>query len=125
MERLTLNEPASSTWRRAKETVIRLLRRYDEQVEACLGGGTVLAARWGHRKSEDIDVRAFGREDLADLTRQNEYNLIEALGGIELKVEAQLIACLLGDGKLDLSATHEPTDGSHREEIVDGKAERS
>ena len=124
MEPITLDAPASTTWRRARETVKRLLRRYDEQVEACLGGGSVLAARWGHRHSNDIDIRAFGRDDLADLTRQNQYNLIEALGGIPLRAEAQLIACLLGDGKLDVSATHEPMDGSHREEIVDGQAEK-
>ena len=123
MELLSLSEPASTTWRQAKPTVNELLRRHDEHVQACLGGGTVLAARLGHRHSFDIDVRAFGREDVADLTRQNRYNLIAALGGSRLVEESQLIACMLGDGKLDVSATHEPMDGSHRNAMVDGQPE--
>ena len=124
MELLTLSEPASTTWRLAREPVKRLLRRYDELVEACLGGGSVLAARWKHRHSNDINVRAFNRNDLADLTRQNEYNLIETLGGSPLREQPQLISCTLGGGKLDLSAIREPMDGSHEDAIVDGQREK-
>ncbi len=73
----------------------------------------------------DIDVTVFGREDLADLTRQNEHNLIAALGGVRVAEEPEVITCLLAGGKLDINTARGPMDGSHRDAIVDGRPEKA
>ena len=86
------------------------------------------AASWrpdgGTGRASTSIVTAFGREDLVDLVRQNEHNLIAALGGFPLAEEPGLVACFLGDGKLDINAAKGPMDGSHRDAIVDGQREK-
>lgn len=55
-ERLQLPEPASALWSRIREPLQRALASRGAPMELRLGGGTVLAARWRHRRSHDIDV---------------------------------------------------------------------
>ena len=55
-ERLRLPEPAGTLWTRIREPLKRALGSRGAPMELKLGGGTVLAARWKHRKSHDIDV---------------------------------------------------------------------
>ncbi|MDE0065080.1 MAG: nucleotidyl transferase AbiEii/AbiGii toxin family protein [Gammaproteobacteria bacterium] len=59
MEKLTLPEPASSLWPRVRPILDDLAsRRPDIRHLFSVGGGTILASRWGHRRSQDIDVLA-------------------------------------------------------------------
>ncbi len=54
---LTLTEPASSLWRAVRGPLAALRQRYEEKPERWqMGGGSVLAARWKHRRSTDIDL---------------------------------------------------------------------
>ena len=46
-----------------------------------MGGGTVLAAQWGHRLSVDIDVWPPGRKTFINLLQHNERNVVGWLGG--------------------------------------------
>ena len=55
-ERLQLPEPAGALWTRIREPLKRALASRGAPTELKLGGGTVLAARWKHRRSRDIDV---------------------------------------------------------------------
>ncbi len=55
-ERLQLPEPAGALWSRIREPLKRALASRRAPLELKLGGGTVLAARWRHRRSHDIDV---------------------------------------------------------------------
>ena len=57
MERLKLPEPAGRLWVATRD-IFRALEREERDVPtvAHLGGGTVLAARWGHRRSTDVDI---------------------------------------------------------------------
>ena len=55
-ERLQLPEPAGALWSRIREPLKRALTSRGAPMELKLGGGTVLAARWQHRRSHDIDV---------------------------------------------------------------------
>lgn len=57
MDALKLPAPADSLWRRAAKALHDLLKLVPDDRETYrMGGGTVLAARWGHRKSTDIDL---------------------------------------------------------------------
>ena len=46
-----------------------------------LGGGRILAARWKHRISTDIDVLVPGCNTLIDLLQDNDRNIVKQLGG--------------------------------------------
>ena len=57
MELLTLPEPAASLWRRASRALERALAQSERPpARWSIGGGTILAQRWGHRESTDIDL---------------------------------------------------------------------
>ena len=59
MEQLALPEPAASLWPRVWPILADLAGRWPNiQNLFSIGGGTILASRWGHRKSQDIDVLA-------------------------------------------------------------------
>ena len=58
MERLVLPSPASVVWARTADTVQEHFGGPDETGPGfAIGGGTILAARWGHRRSDDVDVK--------------------------------------------------------------------
>ena len=57
MDRLTLPPPASGLWALAADELHRILRFLPHPPPRYrIGGGTVLAARWRHRASTDIDL---------------------------------------------------------------------
>ena len=57
MDRLTLPEPAAGLWRRAAPALERALGQTERPpTRWSIGGGTILARRWGHRESTDIDL---------------------------------------------------------------------
>lgn len=59
MERITLPEPAASLWLRVRPILANLAGRSpDTRPLFSIGGGTILAGRWGHGGSRDIDVLA-------------------------------------------------------------------
>lgn len=59
MDRLTLPEPAAGLWRRAAPALERALGQTERPpAQWSIGGGTILARRWGHRESTDIDLTA-------------------------------------------------------------------
>ena len=54
---LTLPPPAGTLWHAIGETVREELRSIsDRQTQYAIGGGSILAARWKHRYSYDIDL---------------------------------------------------------------------
>ena len=56
-ERRSLPEPARSLWTRTRPILVRSLDPVQTSgAEYALAGGTILAARWSHRNSHDIDL---------------------------------------------------------------------
>ena len=54
---LTLPRPAQALWKRTRDTLLAARGGLDDKVEGWrLDGGTLLAARWGHRVNTDIDL---------------------------------------------------------------------
>ena len=53
---LMLSEPARTLWRTTRDSVRQGLDAIGDRIEYRLGGGTILAARWGHRISFDVDI---------------------------------------------------------------------
>ena len=54
---LTLPNPARKFWLETRDAVRRALEQLEPGIEYRIGGGTVLAARWKHRGSFDVDIQ--------------------------------------------------------------------
>ena len=124
LEQLRLPEPAAGLWKRIRETVHQLgSRRPEKRIEPHIGGGTTLAARWGHRASTDIDITLPGDSGLADLTRDDEHNLARRIGG-EAKIDnIDEIKIRCTDGMLHLARLRPSAQGAEKHTIADGKVE--
>ena len=123
-ERLTLPEPARGLWKRIRGTVHELgSRRPGERIEPHIGGGTTLAARWGHRSSTDIDITLPGDPSLKDLTRDDEHNLARRLGGEPEIEDVDEIKIRCKDGVLHLARLRPNAHGAEKETIADGNVE--
>ncbi|MCY4661717.1 MAG: hypothetical protein OXF93_18205 [Acidobacteria bacterium] len=104
MECLRLPEPAGRLWV-AKRDIFRALEREerDEPTVAHLGGGTILAARWRHRRSTDIDITFPGRRSLTDLLQEDGGNLVARLGGGPERVTTREIELRFPSGRLHIA----------------------
>ena len=121
---LKLPEPAAGLWGRIRETVHELgSRRPGTRIEPHIGGGTTLAARWGHRRSTDIDVTLPGDASLADLTRNDEENLARRVGGTAEVENLDEIKVLCDDGALHLARLRPHARGAESRVQMDGRPE--
>ena len=87
MEGLTLPAPAGAVWRHAREVITEFFERPEQPDHGIvLGGGTILAARIGHRTSTDIDVKLTGEGALHTVLRDARAlsRLDDALGAADL-----------------------------------------
>ena len=104
METLTLPEPVSQLWA-AKREIIHSVppEMFRDVIRPHLGGGTILAARWRHRLSTDIDVLLPGRNSLIDVLQENDDNIVTRLGGTPEAVGGGRVKIAFEHGRLDLS----------------------
>ncbi len=80
MDRLSLPEPARALWRRIAGAMDRALEHLDAGAERWrMGGGTVLAARWRHRESTDIDLTVPGHVDISVLRNDHRTGFPSAM----------------------------------------------
>ena len=134
-EYLTLSEPAATLWRECRAS---LRRAFDALPGAPhewrFGGGTILAARWGHRTSFDIDLTVGPGVDVDALLEPagNELEALAArLGGRpepsirnparHLKVRFPAHPSLK-ESALDISRLQPEPAGGQRPAFVDGTA---
>ena len=113
MENLTLPEPAAGL-RAAKRSIVHAIppEMFGRSIPPHLGDGTILAARWKHRISTDIDVLLPGRNTLIDLLQDNDRNIVNQLGGTPEAVAGGRVKIAFENGFLDIS-TFRP-DPRHR-----------
>ena len=124
MEKLRLPEPARSLWN-AKRNIVHSLpdEGTGRTVRPHLGGGTTLAARWGHRRSTDIDVLFPGRNTLIDLAQDNDDNIARRLGGEPEAVSGGRIKIAFSEGKIDLSTLRPSPSLGQQEAVVEERKE--
>ena len=93
MDNLTLPEPAAGLWAE-KRSILHAIppETFGRSIPPHLGGGTILAARWKHRISTDIDVLLPGRNTLIDLLQDNDRNIVNQLGGTPEAVAAGMVS---------------------------------
>ena len=124
-ETLTLPEPARTLWKRIADTIQTELRAAGEPR---LGGGTLLAARWKHRTSVDIDLtieKETARIDRIDrLTRGNE-NLHHALSRLHAErvfaVNKDHVTVTFDISELDITVLKSQPRHGERRAVVEGQ----
>ena len=83
MERLTLPQPANSLWKLTAQELHQLLDYLPGGRPVYrMGGGTILAAAWNHRKSTDIDLTVPKGSNLAEARRLHGHEIRERMEAI-------------------------------------------
>ncbi|MCY4633910.1 MAG: hypothetical protein OXG04_05270 [Acidobacteria bacterium] len=129
---LTLPSPAETLWQAISETVREELRSIsDGQAQYAIGGGSILAARWKHRDSYDIDLVVQPDAPLGMLAQANNPAAqfearMRTLGGRPAfypMARLWTVSFDKGERKLDLWATA-PLLGAGRQACtIDGRLE--
>ena len=100
---MKLPEPVRRAWVGHRETLLRIAGE-KAGGRLLIGGGTILASRWGHRLSEDIDVLLPDRDVVSDTHPGGPNDLARATGGqiegkwrdrIKVRVEHGLLECAM------------------------------
>ena len=79
MESLTIPAPARGIWLELGNAVTKALQRMQPGIEYRIGGGTILAARWRHRDSSDVDIQVAKETDLGKLRGDLDPELQESV----------------------------------------------
>lgn len=126
MNELTLPQPAADLWAAARDVLHQVEPHadYEAPIPPHLGGGTILAARWHHRASTDVDVIFPRRGSLTDLLQDDARNIVDRLGGKPRKLMGQRhVTVIFPAGSIDITAIDPRPDIGHKETLVDGRAE--
>lgn len=124
MEELTLPRPALALWRRTRDTLLAARAGLDDQADGWrLGGGTLLAARWGHRVSTDIDLTIAEASERDVLLADNGrwlHEELQKIGGEPIEVYDRVCKVQFGEGRLDLAQLDPTPRRGHEAARVDG-----
>ena len=127
-EELRLPARARALWAETREITRRAIGELtgDEGAYA-IGGGTILAARWEHRESTDIDITVAEEAEPSILmgAESSEFRRgVAALGGrLATRADGKLLAAVWPVQKLDIWATTPKPGTGAGPAVVDGKPE--
>ena len=77
-EQVVLPEPGRTLLRRTYPILMRRFGADSAKAGFIIGGGTMLAARWGHRASKDLDIKVNSSEGYRVVSRMYEEPMLEA-----------------------------------------------
>lgn len=125
---MTLPEPARTLWLAARDALADGLRRSEQEEPAyALGGGTILAARWRHRRSFDIDVIVPPETQLAERRNSLEesFQRLHAEVVIHERLNKARITPTGNQGVIDVWAREPMLGKAVLNEDVEGRRERT
>ena len=119
-EALTLHTTGGRLWRAVRQPITDCLNELHGGPHECrLGGGTTLAARWGHRDSFDIDLTVSRGANLSSLRADFEPTMARLGGRAEYLVGRWKID--FGTGQVDLAQLEPCPARGQRTAVVDGE----
>ena len=125
MDRLTLPLPARGIWLRVRSLLEPALERLGPEAGPWkIGGGTVLAARWNHRESTDLDLTVNAGAAIPALFSGHTDDFeaeIRQRGGYSITFDRDRCTVGFSTGKLDLCALDPTPREGHAEALVDGE----
>ena len=126
MERLTLPLPARGIWLRVRSLLGPALKRLGPEAGPWkIGGGTVLAARWHHRESVDLDLTVNAAAAIPALSAgpENDFEAeIGRKGGYAITFDRDRCTVRFSTGKLDLCALDPTLREGHAAALIDGES---
>ena len=124
METLRLPPGPGRLWKQIRTAVRRYLRHHDGRPAYEIGGGTILAARFGHRTSTDIDLTTTDPQKALITMAATGRGLAEAVAGaLGVRQSAQEARITTPHGRVDITAMRAMPEGQERYAIVDGEVE--
>ena len=120
---MKLPEPARTLWTRHRVAIERIATTPGAESHIMLGGGTLLAARWKHRESTDIDVLLPGRDNLNDARENGPLDLAAATGGEHKESSRDRLRVELQIGMLGVAAIQPQMPGLEEQLDVEGRNE--
>ena len=99
-ENLTLPEPGRQLLHAGYPVLKRWLPDRPGEASFIIGGGTMLAARWEHRRSKDIDVKVNGKTGYALVSRAREEPMVKAELDRQMRAAGSTNAIWLSDVQL-------------------------
>jgi hypothetical protein len=124
-EALALTKPAGTLWQRLRGELARLRREQELRAESWkMGGGTILAARWRHRQSTDIDLTTSASWQIAELGQSASNVFTETMGKLGGKLTGYRkgsIRMAFPDGKLHVYRVGPQPAAGHRVATIDGE----
>lgn len=111
-------------WNNIRNPVREQLSDDNGEPRYAMGGGTILAARWDHRDSTDIDIVTDDPKGIVRKTAQTGKGLAEALNGtLGLQRSATHVRITTADGPVDITVQRPQPEGQEQAAIVDGRRE--
>ena len=117
---MKLPEPARQAWRQHCKALLRIAGE-KAGGRLLIGGGTILASRWGHRLSEDIDVLLPDRQVVSDTHPGGPNDLARLTGGQVEGKWRDRIKVRVEHGLLDVCAMQPQLRGLEQETTVEGE----
>lgn len=124
---MTLPEPARSLWMKTADALEDELKTHLREYKGWrIGGGTVLAARWGHRRSTDIDIKLRADAGLRVLktsgdpeTARRFHERMKELGAVSIaEMHEDLIVVNFPTGRIDIFQSDDAMkEGQMREQL--------
>ena len=124
MERIDLPEPARTLLRWVKAALDEWVTPVcPEEAPWRIGGGTLLAARWGHRLSTDIDIFLDERSGLGALNPRRDMGFTKAMedaGAEKLSVEDRSLKYQFRTGRVEIAQLDPRPKVGHEIALVEG-----
>ena len=119
---MKLPEPAGALWKAYGTTILRLAAAEDPPTRVMIQGGTILAARLGHRRSSDIDILVPDVETLDRWMPGGDLDAVAATGGTLRGRRRDRIRVAIEDsGTIDISSTPPKIPGLETFTRIDGE----
>ena len=124
LEDLKLPEPARTILSRTRPVLDAYVTPHTPDRSGWkIGGGTILAARWSHRESQDIDLLVHPRTEtrfLQPAAAPELHHRLEALGARKISF-GRFSQILFHESRIEMLAAEPQPQVGHRRAIVDGK----
>ena len=125
-EELSLPTPVSHLWAGTWPFIERLRKTLEpEQERWAMGGGSVLAARWRHRQSTDLDLTTtamWPTQKLGTEGRNRLTDTMEPLGGSLGLWNKDFVEIEFDQGRLQILRQAPAPTAGHQPGIVNGQA---
>lgn len=127
-EELTLTPSAGALWEKVRDATAARLNAPGDDAEGRrsyeIGGGSILAARWRHRESYDIDLTTTDPNGAIAETVATGEGLASAIDGAVTPQSTMDRAVIsTQEGTLDITKMRPNADGEQRTAIVNGRPE--